>query len=393
MRIAKWFEDYLERFDSRKEINSNKYRNGFSIKQIFLDYWDNFLLQKDVKNNGVRPCVLKEVDKMIHCGYFEKSFAIFECPNCHNFTLIAFSCKSRFCNNCSIIYAKNRANTITKKTLNVNHRHIVFTIDSDLRYYFKKDRSLLSCLFTVVEETLFSSLKACGRKSENLTPGIIMVLHTFGRYLKWNPHIHCLVTEGGMTDQNQYKSLNYINYERLRKALFDELAQHIDIFGSNDKFYQIKKQSYKNHDNGFYVYAPRQKNLSNKNNGQKQIINYVLRYTGRPVMAQSRIEAYNPITGIIQYWYQPHDSEEIVHVTENVMIFISKLIQHISEPNFKTIRYAGIYAAKDEKYREAKKRYTQNQAFQDFVHKFRNSIIQDFKRDPLLCTCKSYGIH
>ncbi|MCI9621692.1 MAG: IS91 family transposase, partial [Dorea sp.] len=31
-------------------------------------------------------------------------------------------------------------------------------------------------------------------KSMNFTPGFIMVLHTFGRDLKWNPHIHCLIS-------------------------------------------------------------------------------------------------------------------------------------------------------------------------------------------------------
>ncbi|MDD3361762.1 MAG: transposase [Hespellia sp.] len=33
-------------------------------------------------------------------------------------------------------------------------------------------------------------------KSESFTLGFICVLHTFGRDLKWNPHIHCLISEG-----------------------------------------------------------------------------------------------------------------------------------------------------------------------------------------------------
>ena len=32
-------------------------------------------------------------------------------------------------------------------------------------------------------------------KTEKFTPRFISVLHTFGRDLKWNPHIHCLVCE------------------------------------------------------------------------------------------------------------------------------------------------------------------------------------------------------
>lgn len=389
-KVSSWFTRYLDTYDykNKNEINTNPANNGFSIKKIFLDNWDRFCNQRDVIKNGLRPCVIKEVNKMMACADFNHGFSLFECPSCHNFTRVPFTCKSRFCNSCGIIYARNRANKISKSTLDVSHRHVVFTIDSDLRYYFKKDRSLLDCLFKAVQSTLFFALRKCGRKAENLTPGFIMVLHTFGRDLKWNPHIHVLLTEGGMTDQGSYKKIKYINYEQLRKSfmkeLFDELSLHINVFGNKTTFYRVKHKSYRNHTNGFYVYAPPNKS---KQSGQKQIINYMLRYTGRPVMAQSRIEAYDKQSQIIQYWYEPHDSDEIVHVTENVLVFIGKLIQHILPTHFKSIRYAGIYASQDKKYKEKKKRYKQKQAFQEFIHRYRNTIIHDFKRDPLKCTC------
>lgn len=392
-KVADWFLNYLEAFDfkNKKEINTNPYRNSFTIKQIFVDFWDSFKKQPDVIKNGIRPCVTKEVEKMMGCSEFKNGFSLFECPNCHAFTRVPFTCKSRFCNKCGIVYAKERANEIANKTMDVNHRHVVFTIDKDLRYYFKKDRQLLDCLFKAVENTLFYTLKKIGRKSEDLTPGFIMVLHTFGRDLKWNPHIHCLLTEGGLTAQGTYKQVNYIHFETLRKSfmkeVFDELSNHIEVFESKNKFYQIKNNSYQKYDNGFYVYAPKQRSNAKDKKGQKQVIKYILRYAGRPVMAQSRIEAYDPETKIIQYWYEPHDSDETVHVTENVFVFIGKLIQHIQERNFKTIRYAGIYAAKDHKYRDYKKKYKQKKAMNDFIHKFRSSIIQDFNRDPQKCEC------
>ena len=43
-------------------------------------------------------------------------------------------------------------------------------------------------------------------KHKNFTPGFIMVLHTFGRDLKWNPHIHCLISEGGSVSDSAVKS-------------------------------------------------------------------------------------------------------------------------------------------------------------------------------------------
>ncbi|MEI3183770.1 MAG: transposase [Lachnospiraceae bacterium] len=45
-----------------------------------------------------------------------------------------------------------------------------------------------------------------------------MVLHTFGRDLKWNPHIHCLISEGGYSDDGEWLHITHFNYTFLRNA-------------------------------------------------------------------------------------------------------------------------------------------------------------------------------
>ena len=104
------------------------------------------------------------------------------------------------------------------KLVNVTHRHCVFTIDENLRESFLKDRSLLDCLFHSVNSVI-SRMFYKMNKSKNFTPGFIMVLHTFGRDLKWNPHIHCLVCEEALdTKKNKMKNFSFISCEKLRKT-------------------------------------------------------------------------------------------------------------------------------------------------------------------------------
>ena len=50
-------------------------------------------------------------------------------------------------------------------------------------------------------------------KSKNFTPGYIMVLHTFGRDLKWNSHIHCLIFEGGYSYDGVFVAFHYNRHE------------------------------------------------------------------------------------------------------------------------------------------------------------------------------------
>lgn len=81
------------------------------------------------------------------------------------------------------------------KMVNVQHRHCVFAIDDEFRRFFAEDRSLLGLLFTAVQKTILRLFHK-DNKTEKFTPGFISVLHNFGCDLKWNPHIHCFVSEG-----------------------------------------------------------------------------------------------------------------------------------------------------------------------------------------------------
>ena len=64
-------------------------------------------------------------------------------------------------------------------------------------------------------------------KHKNFTPGFIMVLHTFGRDLKWNPHIHCLISEGGYSDDAFWRNVSHFNYTFLRNAFRTALLKEM----------------------------------------------------------------------------------------------------------------------------------------------------------------------
>ena len=158
-------------------------------------------------------------------------------------------------------------------------------------------------------------------KSKNYTPGFIMVLHTFGRDLKWNPHIHCLLTEGGYSDDGFWKNVNYFNYNYLRNAFRTALLNRMEkIIGSS--FKQTKSLCYKNNEHGFYVYAK-----SNKCD-PRAVAKYIGRYLGRPVIATSRIDKYDGEN--VTFHYNRHEDDAYVEETIPVMDFIQRLIRQHS---------------------------------------------------------------
>ena len=341
------------------------------LKDIFIDHYEEMIYTLHP-----RPSVIENVDKMINCGDPSFGGAMYGCPCCGELKFSPFRCYSRFCPSCGNKYAMARTHATASKLVSVPHRHCVFTIDENLRYFFLKDRDLLNCLFHSVS-SVFSRLFYKMNMSKNFTPGYIMVLHTFGRDLKWNPHIHCLISEGGYSNDGFWRNIKHFNYTFLRNAfrtaLLNEMEQHLD-----SSFKQIKSSCYKDHPHGFYVYAKPQKCNS------RSAIKYIGRYLGRPVIATSRIDNYDG--EFVTFHYNRHEDEQLVEETIPAIEFIQRLIRHIPEKHFKMIRYGALYA----RHRNIDKHLNrtvsrEKEAFYKTFIQWRNAILSSFGYDPFKC--------
>lgn len=89
------------------------------------------------ENIPVREAIHTEVDKLIGCKDLTKGYLYFECPDCDDYHIQGLSCHSRFCPSCGKKYRDARAIEASTKCIDVNHRHITFTIDKRLRKYIK----------------------------------------------------------------------------------------------------------------------------------------------------------------------------------------------------------------------------------------------------------------
>ncbi len=197
---------------------------------------------------------------------------------------VPFRCHSRFCSTCGTKYSIDRTPSTSFKIIHIQHRHCVFTIDSELRHFFLKDRSLLG-LPEAVQGVLLRFFHK-DDKTENCTPGFILVLHTFGRGLKWNPHIHCLISEGGIGNSGFWSPKAHFNYTYLRNAFRTALLNSMENKIS-PSFKKVKAKCYLDHKDGFYVYAKLNKCAP------KVVSKYIGRYLGRPVITTSRIDNYD----------------------------------------------------------------------------------------------------
>lgn len=426
---------YVGNYDDCDKLNYDPSKPR--IKSIL---WDNLDWIEELYCRGMlRDTVLDNVQKTLLCKTDYLGYDYFECPHCGNFNIIYHHCHSRLCTSCGVKYQKTLAIKAETMCLDVNHRHIVFTIPEQYRFFFRKNRQALDFLFVaarntimkIVNENIYKKEKRkrsitgkirndkdnyyLYRNFDNANKfGMIATLHTFGRSLQWNPHIHCLVPELiYVPSKDKYKKFNYFHFTNLRETWQYEITRLLSQFYKKE-FDACMNTAYKTYDKGFYVYAkydhletkkdPNDKQF-NKNYSEnvKGCVNYMMRYASRPAMAESRITTYDKSTGDVVWFYDDHKTEERITVKENSRELLKKIFIHIPEKHFRMVRYYGFYNNKCQDLLEhihnllgktknkdySKKTRDKHKKSKLNKLKYRTWVRDSYNRDVLLCKCGS----
>jgi len=125
------------------------------------------------------------------------------CPDGH-FTRIWYnSCRHRSCPQCAYLQTERWLARQQARLLTCDHYHVIFTLPHDLNPLWLANVPVMTTLlFQAVRDTLCTLLT--DPKYLGAQPGIIAALHTWSQTLLLHPHLHCLVTGGGLTPAGQW---------------------------------------------------------------------------------------------------------------------------------------------------------------------------------------------
>lgn len=198
-----------------------------------------------------------------------------------------------------------------------------------------------------------------------------------------------LCSEGGAGNSEVFRKVKHISFKALRsrwqKLLLSYLSENLSP-SKLKSFKKLKNSLYSDYNSGFYVYA-KPDNISSIT----LAVDYVVRYTGRPAMAQSRILNYDGTN--VTFYYERHEDNKRVEETIHVFEFIKKLIIHIPDKHFKVVRYYGLYSKKHKQSSKIFKMLSQTQIeIRQQLRKWRLSIELSFGYDPAHCSCGNFMI-
>ena len=306
------------------------------LLRIMREHWPSVeALLKKALPPAVFESVRSNVAKALACRTDANGFACFVCEDCAARHRVFFTCKSRCCPTCGKIRAAEGAVKAQSRLLNVQHQHLTFSVPSELRGLLYNDRSLLA---VVAKAAATATITAMGTRCKAFAPlpGIMLTVHTYGRDLTFHPHVHVLVTRGGLRADGvwqpiklypaaQYRRLwQYYLLKFLRKKLRHQLGP-----------YRMIGSLYNKYPTGFIV------NVMSWYRSGKKAAAYLCRYTGRPPLSERRIVAYDGKRVTIAYAdYRDGQNKEL---TLSAARFLLRLLQHAWPRYMRDVHYYGLY--------------------------------------------------
>jgi len=282
------------------------------------------------------------------------------CEEC-GFERISYnSCRNRFCPKCQNLKREQWVLDREKHLLPITYYHIVFTIPDDLnRLCLVNQKVMYDILFKSASETISDLAK--DEKHIGGKVGFVCVLHTWGQNLMHHPHLHCIVTGGGLSNDGT----RWVNPKKTtpKKDFFIHVNVISDLF--KKKFLAYLKQAYQS---GELKFVGKIKPLANKAQfqalidklynkkwvtyckkpfgGPEKVIRYLGRYSHRVAISNNRIVKLED--GNVTFkWRDYRDGDKNKLMTISAFEFIRRFLLHILPKGYFKIRYYGLLSSRN----------------------------------------------
>jgi hypothetical protein len=282
-----------------------------------------------------------------------------QCDHCGHQRNAYNSCGDRHCPKCQSLARAQWLEARQSELLDTQYFHVVFTLPEQIAAIaYQNKRELYGILFKATAQTLLTI--AADPKHLGAEIGFFAVLHTWGQNLLHHPHLHCVVTGGGLSaDGSQWISCRTGFFlpvgvlSRLFRRLFLECllkafdASKLEFFSSLESLRD--RSSFLDYlaplrEVEWVVYAKR------PFAGPDQVLDYVGRYTHRVAISNNRL--LDIAEGKVSFRYKDyrHDAQQKT-MTLEAEEFIRRFLLHVLPEGFQRIRYYGFLA---NRYREQK---------------------------------------
>lgn len=309
-------------------------------QRIFAEHWEGFRAAYEREQGEAVPEHWQQnVERMLSCGDIREGYYEYYCQDCGTSKKVGFTCKSKLCLRCFKVAVDDWLNQ-AKRVLfeGVVHRQVVMTVPKMIRPLVVAEEEFLK-VYMDAGATAVKELIEQWRRKKKIRVGIMAVLQLHGRAGNRNPHLHFVVSEGGVDKAGQWREVNFFDTKKLRKKwqyhVITALKKAVRGTAYEAQWDEKLGAMFEKYPSGFDC------DCMPEEGPVERLVVYLCKYVSSPPISIRRIEGYDGQN--VTYRYEDHRRGE-VHETISAVEFIGRRIQHLPPKGFRMVRYYGIYA-------------------------------------------------
>lgn len=304
------------------------------------------LLTRDVPLSSHNASVIRDI---LRCRTEEMRSHIWRCLECGYEEVRYNSCQNRYCPSCYAIpkslWLARRKNSM----LRFPHQTMTFVPPSELRAFARQSPKEF---YQVVFSSASAALLDWAKEHYGARPGITLTLHTWTRMLLFFPHLHALLSQGGLSlDGKRWIDfkINPEDEEELQQRFEDKLKAGLRKKYKKGEFEFCKYKSRLGKAPIFYDLMGMAEGKSSvyvdhSNSTAEEVLSKQCSYIHRPPITDHALVSYGD--GLVEFKTGKNKTCKIP-----VDTFLKRFTEHILPRGFHSTRHSGLYSTYDAKKR------------------------------------------
>jgi len=280
------------------------------------------------------PSQKKAIFDVATCQTAVRGGRRFRCDDCDHSFWVFHGCRNRSCPKC---HGNQIAAWLADREVELlpcPYFHLIATVPEELRpILLKHQKYLYGLLMNIVSKELIALARE--PRFVGATPAVLAVLHTWNTRLGFHPHVHLLVSAGGVSDDGldwheanasflvPVKVLSMRIAVAIQKRIGKERPELLD---------EIPEKAWKSKWCSFCVPYGR---------GEKAVLNYLGRYVFRTAITNNRIVDVTETD--VTFRYKDRKTNTMRTKTIPGVEFLRRFLIHVLPKGFHKVRYYGLW--------------------------------------------------
>lgn len=258
---------------------------------------------------------------------------VYQCDHCDQKRYSYHSCRNRSCPKCHRDQTERWIAQQRQRLLPCPYYLITFTLPAALRPLARSHPKLV---YGLLMKTAAAALQKLAQDPRFLGArvGALAVLHSWTRAMLYHPHVHMLVTAGGLSSDRarwvQPSNLKFLVPVKALSVIF--AAKMCAALKKAGLLHGIASDVWN---------KPWIVHCQHAGSGQK-VLDYLGRYVFRIAITNNRLERIQD--GQVTFRYRDNRSQRLMHATLSGTEFLQRFLQHVLPPGCTKVRYYGIFS-------------------------------------------------